>query len=134
MTPLEADERKLFTNLIEAAGVLATAADNAAVILSEEFEEAVRGPIDNVRAVLATCPVPEAWNGELLEEDLFIEAFRPSTQESGEARGVRVLHVPTGISRESYSKHERRDNEKVAREAVAKAVHARAKEQGLVAS
>lgn len=134
MAPLEADERKLFMDLIAAAGVLATAADNAAVVLSEEFEDVVRSPIDNVRAVLANCPVPESWNGELIEEDLFIESFRPQTQESGEARGVRVTHVPTGISRESYSKRERRDNERVARDAIKQAVHARAKEQGLVTS
>src|SRR4051812_3572892 len=99
MAELEADERKLFEELIETAGVLATVSDNAAVVLSEEFEEMVRAPIDNVRAVLARCPVPDTWAGEMREEDLVVEVYRPTTQDSGKPRGVRITHKPTGISR-----------------------------------
>ena len=58
----------LFKLLIERTRILATVTDNAAAVLSEEFEDMVTGPLVAVKDVLAMCPDVGAWDGSFSEE------------------------------------------------------------------
>lgn len=116
MAELDQDERELFMKLITAAGTLATVTDNAAVIISEELDEMVRPQIEAVREILAQCPTPSGWKqgDEVREEDLKIEYFRHEGHSvRDEPRGVRITHIPSGLSGESYNKGSRLENTEV---------------------
>jgi protein subunit release factor A len=115
----------LFKLLIERTRVLATVTDNAAEVLSEEFKDMVTGPLASVNQVLAQCPEVSAWDGSFNEEDIIVEGFRHGSQQYGPDAGVRIRHVPTDLSVESYSKHSRADNELAARKALSKLVSKR---------
>jgi hypothetical protein len=115
----------LFKLLIERTRTLATVCDNAAEILSEDFKDMVTGPLEQVNIVLAQCPDVTAWDGSFSEDDIVIEGFRHDSQPPGPDVGVRVRHIPTGLSIESYSKRTRVDNELVARRALADRVQRR---------
>ena len=121
---MTSDERKLFDELIIASGTLATVADNAAVIISEEFDELVRPQIEAVRAVLDRCPAPQtAWDGELHEDDLSITVYRTGHEGVNvDALGVKIVHRPTGIGRQSESKSSQLQNREVAMRALREAV------------
>lgn len=110
--------------LIAAAGTLATVADQASVLLSEEFETLVRPQVENVRAILAQLPTePEQWDGELRESDIQITYKASANDRYGpEKQGVRILHRPTGIGRSSLSKPTRDENYSVAYRALSEAV------------
>lgn len=114
--------------LVVAARKLAVATDNAATVLSEEFEGMVTDPLRELNAVLAKFPMASsAWDGEIREEDLEIEKYTPTVNASGSERerGVRIRHTITGITRESYAKPTREENEQVVRKALTKAVKER---------
>src|SRR4051794_36449024 len=121
---MEHQDEILFNKLITAAGKLATVADQASVVLSAEFEDMVRPSIEEVRSVLAQCPTPvDEWDGELREEDLKIEIFRTNHQPAHEGPvGVKIVHLPTGIGRQSESKNSQLQNREVAISALRKAV------------
>lgn len=109
----------LFKMLVERTRVLATVVDNAAVVLSEEFQDMVTGPLAAVQDVLKQCPDVSAWDGRFAEDDIVIEVFRHEAQRPGPPVSVKVNHVPSGLSVESYSKSTVVDNELVARRALA---------------
>jgi hypothetical protein len=115
----------LFKLLIERTRTLVTVTDNAAAVLSEEFEDMVTGPLVAVKDVLAQCPDVTAWDGSFSENDIIIEVFRHDSQPPGPDVGVRIRHVPTDLSVESYSKRRREENELVARKALADLVRNR---------
>lgn len=112
----------LFKLLIERTRMLVTVCDNAAEILSDDFRDMVTGPMDLVNQVLAQCPDVAAWDGSFSEEDIIIETFSHDTQRDAPEQAVRIRHVPTDLSVESYSKRSRVENELVARRALAKMV------------
>lgn len=116
------DERRLFNELIRAAGELATVADQASVVLSEQFEEMCRPQIDAVRAVLAQCPtaVDEFYSsdGNLREDDCDITAKKRRGDGYGQFSGVHILHRPTGLGMESDSKPSYEENKSVALKAL----------------
>jgi len=114
-----------FKLLIERTRLLATVCDNAAEVLSEDFKDMVTGPLEGVRMVLALCPDVEAWDGSFSEDDIMIEPFRHDSQRYGPDAGVRIRHIPTDLSVESYSKQTQKENELVARKALADLVRNR---------
>lgn len=117
--------RQLFDRLIIAAGTLATVSDQAATVLSEEFESLVRPSIDNVRSILHECPTPmAAWDGvSFRDEDLDISIYKTGYEpvNVGPA-GVKIVHLPTGIGRQSESKPSQIENREVAFKALRQAV------------
>ena len=115
----------LFKLLIERTRILATVCDNAAETLSDDFKDMVTGPLELVNQVLTQCPDVEAWDGRFSETDIIIETFAHDTQPSGGDIAVRIRHVPTDISVESYSKRTRMENEMVARKALSTLVRNR---------
>lgn len=127
-------ERELFDSLIKAAGTLATVADNAAVILSEQFEEMIRPQIEAVRAIIEQCPSPTAaWDGELRESDIketIKDKVMGGFAGSGKGVGVHVLHLPTGLGRMSDSKPSQEENRTVALKALTQAVEREMKDRG----
>lgn len=117
----------LFEQLIVAAGRLATVSDQAATILSDEFDTLVRPSVDNVRAILAQCPRPSGiWDGKLHDEDI-IESYFDSPGPSGEITrdGIELKHTITGIARQSYTLPTKEQNRQVARAALDIAVRKR---------
>lgn len=121
---LTQENARLFERLIIASGKLATQADLAGSVLSEQFEDMCGAQITEVREILAECPVvDEAWDGELREDDLKIEIFRTNHQPINEnPAGVKIVHLPTGIGRQSESKNSQLENKEVAMKALRKAV------------
>jgi hypothetical protein len=110
----------LFRLLIERTRTLATVCDNAAAVLSEEFESMITGPLAEVQAVLAKCPQFMPWDGVWKDDDIIVEVFRHEAQRVDiPPASVRVIHGPTGLAVESYSKSTREENEAVARRALA---------------
>lgn len=120
-------EEELFHQLIAASGKLATVADNAAVVLSEQFEGMVRPSVDEVRAILAQCPVSqEAWDGSIRDEDITEKLFPAPAPVGEEKSGVELVHSITGITRQSYTKATVEENRAVARRSLEQAVLGRA--------
>lgn len=122
---MEDNEKVLFNRLIVASGKLATVADQAGTVLSAEFEEMCGPSIVEVRSILAECPpgVEATWDGELREEDLKIETYRTNHQPPNENPvGVKIVHLPTGIGRQSESKLSQLENREVAMRALRGAV------------
>lgn len=115
----------LFRLLVERTRVLVTVCDQAAAVLSEEFEDMVSGPLRSVQQVLAMIPLEGPWDGTWRESDTTIEYFRHETHLDGEARGVRMTHIPTGLIVETYQRQTKTGNETLAREALQKRVAAR---------
>jgi protein subunit release factor A len=108
----------LFKLLIERTRILVAVCDNAAVVLSEEFQDMITQPMAAVNEVLKQCPDVGAWDGSFSEDDIIVETFRHESQPDGPPRSVRIRHVPTDMSVESYSKHTAAENELVARKAL----------------
>lgn len=116
----------LFKLLIERSRILATVTDNAAETLSEDFKDMVTGPLASLNEVLAMCPDVTAWDGSFSEDDIIIEVFKhPAQRDQSFANAVRVRHVPTDLSVESYSKRTPKENELVARRALSDRVRYR---------
>lgn len=119
------DEKQLFNDLIIAAGKLATAADQANVILSEEHESLTAPFVREVRDIIDKCPaaVVRPWDGQLREEDLEEVVSRTGLEPAGSGPvAVKLTHTPTGISRESRSKPSKMENREVALKALRDAV------------
>lgn len=116
---LQADERALYRLLVERTKVLCIVCDNAATVLSEEFEDMVSGPLRNVQEILKLVPEEGPWDGAWRLSDVNTEYFRHDTHEkSPTLRGVRMRHMPTGLAVEVYQHELRDDNENVARKAL----------------
>lgn len=124
--PLTPNERELFGQLIATAQVLCTVADNAATVLSEEFESMVTGPLSACQAVLDLCPAEASvnWDGTFRIQECDEELFTPDVPESirpGRINvGVKLTHRPTGLSVESKSSADVNKNRLRARQALAK--------------
>lgn len=112
----------LFKLLIERTRILVTVCDNAAEVLSAEFQDMITQPVTAVNEVLKQCPDVGVWDGSFSEDDIIVETFRHESQHDGPPRSVRIRHVPTDMSVESYSKHTAVENELVARKALAERV------------
>lgn len=123
---MDQDTQKVFEELIVAAGKLATVSDNAAVVLSEEFEDMVRPSVDEVRAILARCPQPQQkWDGELRDADITVRRYEAPSPQGTQRWGIELQHTITGIKRQSYTKQTEEENRAVARKALAQAVEER---------
>ena len=109
----------LFKLLIERTRILVTVCDNAAEVLSAEFQDMITQPMAAVNEILKQCPDVGAWDGSFSEDDIIVEVFRHESQRDGPPRGVKVRHVPTDMSVESYSKQTPMENELIARRALA---------------
>lgn len=120
---MDQDMQKVFEELVVAAGKLATVSDNAAVVLSEEFETMVRPSVDEVRAILARCPQPQhQWDGELRDADITVRRYEAPSPQGTQRWGIELQHTITGIKRQSYTKVTEEENHAVARKALAVAV------------
>ena len=119
----------LFKLLIERTRILATVCDNAAETLSEDFKDMVTGPLSSVQDVLKECPEVGAWDGSFSDEDIIIESFRHESQPDGPGHAVRIRHVPTDLAIASYTKRTTKENELVARKALADMVRKRWEEE-----
>jgi hypothetical protein len=123
MTP---QETELFHALIREAGKLATAADQANVVLSEEHQSLTAPFVASVRAILDQCPAPVSaeWDGTLKDVDIKEETYATGREvrPSAGLLGVKVVHTPTGIGRQSESKVTQDENREVARRALTQAV------------
>lgn len=122
---MEQSKQEIFDELIVATKKLVTVVDNAAVTLSEEFEDMVTGPQRAVEAVLDKCPQPTTvWDGSVREEDLDVEYYEPDAPAAGSDlnRGVKITHKITGIGRESHSKPYQGQNHAIALESLTEAV------------
>lgn len=108
-------ERELFNQLIQHGTTLVTVCNNAATVLSEEFESMITGPAGALKSVLDQCPpvVVISWDGVFREEDCDITYYTPDvpdTVRDGRINsGVKMIHRPTGIGREAaaYADQER---------------------------
>ena len=113
------DYYPLFRLLVGRTRMLAIVCDNAAEVLSEQFQDMITGPLSAVQEVLAQCPDVMPWNGSFEDSDIIIEHFMHHTQQAmGPPQGVRLRHVPSDLSVESYSKLTAAENEAVARRAL----------------
>lgn len=113
----------LFKLLVAQTRILVTVVDNAAEVLSAEFQEMVTQPLATVQDVLRQCPDASVWDGSFSEDDLIVEVFRHEAQHTpGPPVSVKISHVPTGMSVESYSKTTVVDNELAVRRALAERV------------
>lgn len=108
----------LFKLLVERTRVLVTVCDQAAVVLSEEFEDMVSGPLRNVQQVLDMIPSGGPWDGTFRESDITVEYFKHETHGDGEARAVRLTHAPTGLAVEAYQRQTKNGNEVLAKSAL----------------
>jgi hypothetical protein len=115
----------LFKLLIERTRVLCTVCDQAAAVLSEEFEDMVSGPLRNVQQVLDMIPSGEPWDGTFRDADITVEYFKHETHSDGEARAVRMTHAPSGLAVEAYQRETRTGNEALAKQALHQRVRKR---------
>jgi hypothetical protein len=125
MAELSSNERALYLMLVERTRVLAIVVDNAAEVLSEDFQDMVLGPLRNVQEILKQIPIRPAWNGEFKDEDITVEYFRHDSQRFGEDAGVRIRHLPTDLGVETYQMPTREENYRQARRALASLVKRR---------
>lgn len=125
MSELSDNERALFLLLVERTRVLAIVVDNAAVVLSEDFEEMVLGPLRSVQDILAKIPIRPAWQGDFKDDDITVEYFRHDSQRFGDDAGVRIRHLPTDLGVETYQSPTREENYRSARRALAAMVRKR---------
>lgn len=109
----------LFKMLVEQTRVLVVVCDNAAEVLSEDFKSMVQGPLETVKYLLEQCPDADIWDGSYRETDAIVEVYRHESHREGPDRAVKITHLPTGMSVESYSKDSREANEQVASRALA---------------
>lgn len=121
--PFSAQEEQLLKQLVGKAQILVTVCNNAATVLSEEFQDMITGPAGEVQALLQQIQVqPTTWDHEFHREDCDIEYFTPDVPESErvgrEDTGVKLTHRPTGLSVRSYSSRDRAENEKRAQRAL----------------
>jgi hypothetical protein len=117
------EDYQIFKMLVSRTRVLATVCDNAAEVLSEEFQSMITGPLSAVNDVLRLCPEDvKEWTGDFSDDDLIVEVFRHESQRFGPPCSVKITHVPTDMSVESYSKQTTEENEAVVRRALAERV------------
>jgi hypothetical protein len=94
---MDEDTQKVFAELIVAASKLATVSDNAAVILSEEYDDMVTPFVIQVRAILARCPQPlTGWDGELRDDDILVKWYSAPSPQGTKRVGVELEHSITG--------------------------------------
>jgi hypothetical protein len=116
-------EHELFQELIVAAGKLATVSDQAAEVLSEEFDDLVRPSVNEVREILARCPQPiDQWDGTVRDVDITEDLWDAPAPQDQPRQGVTLRHSITGIARQSYTKATVDENRAVARKALEGAV------------
>lgn len=125
MSELSDNERAQFLMLVEQTRVLCIVVDNAAEILSEDFQDMVLGPLRNVQETLNKIPIRPAWQGEFKDDDITVEYFRHDSQRYGEDAGVRIHHLPTNLAVETYQHPTREENYRTARRALATMVKKR---------
>ena len=116
-----ASNEELFAELVKQTRVLTIVCDNAATVLSEEFESMIRGPLAAVVAILDKCPEPTkvgSWDLDIRDEDFEVEFYSHESHQEGPPRAARVTHKPTELSCESYSLHDPAANEVAARRAL----------------
>jgi hypothetical protein len=93
---MEQTNEKLFEDLIRASRVLVTVTNNAATVLSEEFEDMVTGPAASVQAILDKCPEGGiAWDGTFNEDDVLEGEWKPGYLDE---KGVKLSHKLSGKS------------------------------------
>ena len=119
------DNDALFKLLVERTRILCIVCNQAAEVLSEEFEDMVSGPLRNVQMVLDMIPLEGPWDGTFRDSDITIEYFQHATHRDGEARAVRMTHVPSNLSVEAYQRETRTGNELLARQALHQRVRKR---------
>lgn len=114
----------IFDELFNAASKLAAGVDNYGATIDEQFEGMFKDPLRELQSVLERCPAPEQWDGTLRDRDIEVTYFRPEVGQTPGTpdKGVRMRHRVTGITRESYTKLSREENQGVARRALEKAV------------
>jgi hypothetical protein len=120
--PEQVDYYPLFKLLVTQTRVLTTVVDNAAAVLSEDFEDMVTGPLGIVQATLKQCPSFDEWDGSFKDDDIIVDVFRHDAQRPGPPVSVKITHIPTGMSVESYSKQTAAENELAVRRALAERV------------
>lgn len=125
MAELSDNERATYLLLVERARVLCIVVDNAGEILSEDFQDMVRGPLTNVQEILKSIPIRPAWQGEFKDDDITVEYFRHDSQRFGDDAGVRIHHLPTNLGVETYQHPTREENYRAARRALAAMVRKR---------
>jgi hypothetical protein len=117
------DPQQLLNELVLASSKLATAAENASVILSEEHEAMTQPYVDEVRDIIARCPEPmPTFNGTLYDEDIEETSFTSPSPQGETRHGVNLRHKLTGIQRQSYTKPTEEENRAIARRALQQAV------------
>lgn len=130
MPEMSDNERALYALLAERTRVLAIVVDNAAEILSEDFQDMVLGPLRNVQEILKQIPIRPAWDGTFNDEDTIAEYFRHDSQRFGEDAGVKLRHLPTDLGVETYQKPTREENYQVARKVLKEMVERRWEQVG----
>jgi protein subunit release factor A len=85
----------------------------------------------SVDAAIAELDATREQDGKLRAEDLDVTVFRSETQMANyEPIGVRIVHKPTGIGRESTSKPSQLHNREVALKALTEAVQKELRQRG----
>lgn len=120
---LSARDEQLFAQLVPAAQTLVTVCNNAATVLSEEFEDMVSGPAQTVQQILSQINAQTyVWDHVFRLEECDIEHFTPDVPEDQKAgrrdTGVKLIHRPTGLSAKAYSSTDVAENELRARRAL----------------
>lgn len=125
--------RHHYDALIGSANQLVTVASNAVETILEgtPYESMLRGPAETLKAALRNVPGAVVWNGIWSDTDVEYVTFRHDAQPRNMPDiGVKAIHIPTGISAESYTKHTEEANEDAARKGLKAIVQRRAKESG----
>jgi hypothetical protein len=123
--------RRHYDPLIEAANLVATVGANLVetVLTGSPYEDMLRNPIAALREALANVPGATTWDGIWRDTDTVAEVYRHEAQPRNMPDiGVKVTHIPTGLSAESYIKHTVQANETAAMKGLRAIVERRARE------
>lgn len=123
--------RHHYDALIGAALQVTVVANNLVetVLNGSPYEDMLRGPNEALKAGLANVPGVANWNGRWNDDDVSFETYRHEAQPRNMPDiGVKALHVPTGLSAESYMKHSVEANKDAARRGLKAIVERRARE------
>jgi hypothetical protein len=118
----------LFQRLIATSQTLVTVCGLAADNLSEEFKSMIEEPKAAVEAVLKQCDPNNVWDGTFRAEDCEAEPYTPDLPDADNKRkgiGVKLTHIPTGMSVLTYGSEDRDENYKRAMRALKNRVEAR---------
>lgn len=114
------------SELVNASRKLATQVDLYGSVMDESFERAMSPLLAEVRAALEHFPDGAGlWDGEFRESDVRVSYFASPAPQGEKKRGVELRHIPTGISRQSYTKDTEEENGDVAMRSLQQAVHGR---------